>query len=195
MDGTTLVSFLTFIHLTCLQYDRPVEIGVSKLCCPICKDLLLLLGGQTMDGKGPFNIKGFHSIITSAELPLWLPEETLSKMLERFSQRLLVELRVAISDRQHLKSIKQAAETKEKEQKAAREYYAKVTALKERSIPSLFSFSHRSTPSDGSVKSVKSVMSDGDGSSGISEISDSDGSTKGSWLIDNAADEQVSSSP
>lgn len=84
--GTAFVSFLIFVCLTCLQQDLVMEIGVSKLCCPVCRELLSVLD-KSADGhlRGPFNVRGFHSVATIAELPSWLPDSVLQEMLWRLS--------------------------------------------------------------------------------------------------------------
>lgn len=73
------------------------EIGVSKLCCPVCSVLLSVLksqGDQTI--PEPF-IPGFHSIMSTVELPPWLSDDVIDTMLHSFSQKLCMELKLFTS--------------------------------------------------------------------------------------------------
>ena len=59
--------------------------GISKLCCPVCWELLVILIGLE-------NLKdiicGCHPHLSSVELPSWLPKEVLEKMIDVFQKHL-----------------------------------------------------------------------------------------------------------
>ena len=58
---------LTFYYKTLLYSGR---ISVSKLCCPVCWELLVLLGSEIPLSE---SFRGSHSTIHPVELPEWLP--------------------------------------------------------------------------------------------------------------------------
>lgn len=62
-------------------------IAVSKLCCPVCWELLSIL-----EGKPPSVTRGRHSTLYFQHLPSWLPRQVLEKMLKRFRMFAAVEL-------------------------------------------------------------------------------------------------------
>lgn len=69
------------------------EIGVSRLCCPVCSELLSILAHPNIrPGEDTFNIDGFHSVISVTELPPWLPKSVLEEMLVYFSKVLCSQL-------------------------------------------------------------------------------------------------------
>jgi hypothetical protein len=55
-------------------------IGVSKLCCPVCWDVLELLRGD----NELFIARGRHPILSSVELPAWLPRHVLPAMILKY---------------------------------------------------------------------------------------------------------------
>jgi len=61
---------------------------VSKLCCPICWDLLAILRGHTSE----FEVQGHHSTLYTVELPHWLPINILQELVARFKETLHIEL-------------------------------------------------------------------------------------------------------
>jgi ribosomal protein L37AE/L43A len=64
------------------------RIEVSKLCCPTCEQLLDIL----RNGKDIFVVRGCHSTFSPVELPPWLPLAHIQKMIDRLSERLLIEI-------------------------------------------------------------------------------------------------------
>jgi hypothetical protein len=68
---------------------------VSKPCCPACWELLDILRDET----DQFAVAGRHTTIYPVELPHWLPDTVLEKMLVRFNMILLDQL--YILDREH----------------------------------------------------------------------------------------------
>jgi hypothetical protein len=63
-------------------------LSVSKLCCPVCNHLLSVLKTLPAD----FAIRGHHDTLYQVELPPWLPEDILKKMLDKFQGILLQQL-------------------------------------------------------------------------------------------------------
>jgi len=59
-------------------------IAVSKLCCPVCGELLDILRG----GSEYFKIRGCHSTIYVVELSPWLPSDVMQEMVNRFKRHL-----------------------------------------------------------------------------------------------------------
>ncbi|KJA14958.1 hypothetical protein HYPSUDRAFT_208271 [Hypholoma sublateritium FD-334 SS-4] len=57
------------------------NIGVSKLCCPVCLKLLTLLNPSAI-------VKGSHNTITACSLPPWLPAHIVDSMNEYFAAQL-----------------------------------------------------------------------------------------------------------
>jgi hypothetical protein len=66
----------------------PQFIAVSKLCCPVCWELLQILRGATED----FSVRGHHATMYPVELPPWIPDYIVFQMLARFQQYLIGEL-------------------------------------------------------------------------------------------------------
>jgi hypothetical protein len=75
-------------------------ISVSKLCCPVCWELLELLGRDQ-----PISLRGRHSTIYPVELPKWLPPEIVDKMNERFQRHLGQEIRIMLKGAQQLEGV------------------------------------------------------------------------------------------
>lgn len=75
---------------------------MSKLCCLICHQLLSTLAGPGDNTPsplaGPFGIRGFHTVISTTELPPWLPNDTIEVMLSHFGQILFKELAPALAE-------------------------------------------------------------------------------------------------
>lgn len=65
-------------------------IGVSKLCCPACWELLRILK-DNYDKQ--FTVRGFHTTVYPVQLPSWLPEGIVDEMVVRFK----FHLRIALS--------------------------------------------------------------------------------------------------
>lgn len=66
-------------------------ISVSKLCCPVCWELLAILGKEN-----PLLLRGRHSTIYAVELPKWLPSEIVDEMNERFQIYLRREIKIML---------------------------------------------------------------------------------------------------
>jgi hypothetical protein len=64
------------------------NIAVSKLCCPVCWELLQLIGGDT----DSFKVRGFHTTLYTVELPSWLPRDVVEKMVDLYGAHLRHEL-------------------------------------------------------------------------------------------------------
>jgi uncharacterized protein YktA (UPF0223 family) len=63
---------------------------VSKLCCPACWQLLQILGKSDRPST-LFTVCGYYSVLYPIEMPVWLPEEVISKLI-KFFQPMLVNL-------------------------------------------------------------------------------------------------------
>lgn len=68
-------------------------ISVSKLCCPVCWELLELSRDQTL---GPF-LRGAHSTIYPVVLPEWLLPTIVEEMKKRFLIHLRDEVEIMLS--------------------------------------------------------------------------------------------------
>ena len=109
-------------------------IAVSKLCCPICWELLDVLRGNSED----FEVRGRHTTIYPVELPPWLPTEYMEQMVTRLRKYLTDELIIMMA---------QDADSEEAE---ASETHSRT--------PSLQSDSGYSTTSDDSILHVPKVV-------------------------------------
>jgi hypothetical protein len=67
-------------------------IAVSKLCCPVCHELLNILRGETKSMTKALDTRGNHPRLYLVDLPPWLPKEIVEKMVKRFQQYLVTEL-------------------------------------------------------------------------------------------------------
>jgi hypothetical protein len=63
-------------------------ISVSKLCCPVCWNLIEIL--KTMHGG--IVVRGYHATVYPVVLPDWLPPDIVTQMLLRFRQYLRLHL-------------------------------------------------------------------------------------------------------
>src|SRR6266550_3114013 len=63
-------------------------ISVSKLCCPVCWNLIQIF--KTIHSG--IVVRGYHSTIYPVILPDWLPPEIVNQMLHRFRQYLRLHL-------------------------------------------------------------------------------------------------------
>jgi hypothetical protein len=79
---------LTFYYKTLLHSGM---ISVSNLCCPVCWELLALLGRETA-----ISFRGSHSTIYPVELPEWLPYEIVEEMKKRFQKHLRKEIEIML---------------------------------------------------------------------------------------------------
>jgi hypothetical protein len=61
---------------------------VSKLCCPVCWELLGILN----EDEPRLSFRGCHSIVYPVELPKWLPSQIVDNLTERFQVHLRKEL-------------------------------------------------------------------------------------------------------
>ena len=64
-------------------------ISVSKLCCPVCWDLLTFMRGKV---KQHLMVRGRHPVLSPVQLPLWVPSDILTLMTERYENLLLLEV-------------------------------------------------------------------------------------------------------
>jgi hypothetical protein len=71
-------------------------IAVSKLCCPVCWELLAVLRGDT----NKYQVRGRHATVYPVDLPAWLPAGVLEEMIRRFRIYLRDELLILI-DQEH----------------------------------------------------------------------------------------------
>lgn len=98
-------SLLNWLDLTqSLCSDR---IGASKLCCPVCWDLLSLLkakyfGNDKEDEQGLI-VCGCHPMLYEVELPRGLPLDILQDMVTRYEQKLYDQLFSLASKLRHEK--------------------------------------------------------------------------------------------
>jgi hypothetical protein len=79
---------LTSISLTIVQRSNNSLIGVSKLCCPVCYSLLKELRGEA----NLYMIQGRHDTVCPVDLPGWLPNNILQKMVDIYESHLFEEL-------------------------------------------------------------------------------------------------------
>ena len=73
--------------------EDPSVIAASKLCCPICWELLSILRPDDA-----FHVRGHHSTVYPVELPSWLPDDTVQEMLDRFTNFLSREITTMIAE-------------------------------------------------------------------------------------------------
>jgi hypothetical protein len=66
---------------------------MSKLCCPVCLELLNLLGGPNA-----FHINGHHHTLFQVELPIWLPLDIVVKLTAKFEKILGNQIEDMMSD-------------------------------------------------------------------------------------------------
>ena len=78
-----------------LQHWKENLIAVSKLCCPVCWDLLALL---KINGEHPV-VRGRHASLSPVDLPPWLPTGTVTAMVALYRNRLLKELVAMVSSK------------------------------------------------------------------------------------------------
>ena len=69
-------------------------IAVSKLCCPVCWELLRILRND-----GNFHVDGYHRTLTQVELPEWLPIKIVVKLTGRFEEILLRQIKTLKENR------------------------------------------------------------------------------------------------
>ena len=71
-------------------------IGVSKLCCPVCWDLLDVIRRDVPVPMGAlqdhFSVRGFHKTVYYEALPPGIPQEVHDKMVSRFQAYLRNQL-------------------------------------------------------------------------------------------------------
>jgi len=70
---------------------RSGMISVSKLCCPVCWELLSMLNEEK-----PLKLRGHHSTIYPVELPQWLPSQIVDKMNALFQNHLRQEIEIML---------------------------------------------------------------------------------------------------
>jgi hypothetical protein len=69
-----------YVDLNIVQRSDPANISVSKLCCPVCWELLKLLRGK----ESTFDVRGYHNHLYMTDLPSWLPDSIVQQMVDRF---------------------------------------------------------------------------------------------------------------
>jgi len=77
-----------------LNHDR---IGVSRLCCPVCWDLLSVLkatyfGGDEEDEREVLIVRGRHPMVHEVELPQSLPIDIVRAMVTKYERKLYDQL-------------------------------------------------------------------------------------------------------
>ena len=80
---------LTDFHIWQVMRQSP-GIMVSKLCCPACWRLFRILS-ESDTPSTLFTVRGYHSVPYPVEVPAWLPEEVINKLI-KFFQPILVDL-------------------------------------------------------------------------------------------------------
>jgi hypothetical protein len=84
-------SHTTAVDLILLQNWNRHIIAVSKLCCLVCWDVLAIL--RVLSGNSEdFVVRGRHTALFAVDLPHWLPESVVAKMVGLYRNRLLKEL-------------------------------------------------------------------------------------------------------
>ena len=68
---------------------------MSKLCCPVCWELLGILNNLKDDPR-PLSFPGCHPIVYPVELPAWLPRSIVEDITERFRGHLRRELDIMV---------------------------------------------------------------------------------------------------
>jgi hypothetical protein len=67
---------------------------VSKLCCPVCWDLLRFMRGH----RKTLQVRGRHPIISPVELPPWIPKPLLILMVQVYAGYLNEQLRFMVDN-------------------------------------------------------------------------------------------------
>lgn len=85
-------------------------VSVSKLCCPVCWELITLLrvAGPTESQK--FDIRGCHPHIYPLVLPPWISDEIRNTMDARFLHYLGIELRQLMATHDPAKPVRAVAQ-------------------------------------------------------------------------------------
>ena len=68
-------------------------IAVSKLCCPVCWELLKILRN---DDSTDFHVDGHHETLFQVELPEWLPLEIVVELTAQFEKILLEQIKTLV---------------------------------------------------------------------------------------------------
>jgi hypothetical protein len=74
--------------LTVVQESDRTAISVSKLCCPVCWELLAILRGDSQE----FAVRGHHHTFYETDLHVSLPDNIIRRMVQRFELYLRREL-------------------------------------------------------------------------------------------------------
>ena len=67
-------------------------ISVSRLCCPVCWELLNIILSDSENESRLVSFPGCHPIIYPVELPEWLPHHIVGQMTDSFRKHLREEL-------------------------------------------------------------------------------------------------------
>ena len=74
-----IINYLRFKNL------KTGAISVSKLCCPVCWDLLDIMSASSNHQSKPvFSVAGNHDTVYYVALPPIIPRDILNKMISRF---------------------------------------------------------------------------------------------------------------
>jgi hypothetical protein len=73
-------------------------IAVSRLCCPVCWELLKIFRN---DDSSNFHVDGYHKTLYQVELPDWLPLEIVVKLTARFETILFALLKTLQKNNKH----------------------------------------------------------------------------------------------
>ena len=87
---------ILLIKWTIQELDSSV-ISVSKLCCPVCWDVLELLRNEQGGTRAEFIVRGRHAVLSPVQLPIWLPIEMVKRMLQIYKQILVDKIKVLMS--------------------------------------------------------------------------------------------------
>lgn len=95
----------------CWQTMEHGVIGVSKLCCPACWELMQVLK-TNYDRR--FMVRGFHTTVYPVQLPSWLPKHVVDQMVTRFEAHLRLALSLLLESKS-LETVRKTHRTRESE--------------------------------------------------------------------------------
>jgi hypothetical protein len=76
------------------QESSKTSIAVSKLCCPVCWELLQIMRADPGLKPTDFAVQGYHTRFYPVDLPEWLPVGVIDQMVKRFKGYLERELQI-----------------------------------------------------------------------------------------------------
>ena len=74
-----------------MPQDVPLDVAVSKLCCPVCWDFFEIIKDDS--DMVQFTVRGHHTVLYLQHLPSWLPDNVVKRMVVKYGSYLLDELR------------------------------------------------------------------------------------------------------